>query len=172
MIASSLLNCFDHIVVEHVPRLKNQEANDLAQIASGYKMSKEKLTQLIEIKEKMVLQEPISEQLSMPKLVGADIIPQINDEVKIPQENFEIFAIDNLSDNDWRKPIVEYLRNPTGNVDRKIKYRALSYIIFENDLFKKTSEGILLKCLNEAETYIAISDVHSGTCGLIKQDIK
>ncbi|KAK2370658.1 hypothetical protein QL285_083688 [Trifolium repens] len=160
VITSSLLNGFDHIDIEHVPRLENQEANDLAQIASGYKVSKEKLTQLIEIKEKMVLQEPISEQLSMPKLVGAD-----NDEVKIPQENFEIFAIDNLSDNDWRKPIVEYLRNPTENVDRKIKCRALSYIIFENDLFKKTSEGILLKCLNETEAYIAISDVHSGTCG-------
>ncbi|KAK2444202.1 hypothetical protein QL285_015246 [Trifolium repens] len=164
-IASSLLDCFDHVDIEHVPRLENQEANDLAQIASGYKMSKEKLTQLIEIKEKMVLQEPISEQLSMPKLVGADTIPQINGEMKNPLENFQIFAIDNLSDNDWRKPIVDYLNNPTGNVDRKVKYRALSYIIFENDLFKKTSEGILLKCLNEAEAYIAISDVHSGTCG-------
>ncbi|WJX39864.1 hypothetical protein P8452_27372 [Trifolium repens] len=82
VIASSLLNGFDHIDIEHVPRLENQEANDLAQIASGYKVSKEKLTQLIEIKEKMVLQEPISEQLSMPKLVWAD-----NDEVKIPQED-------------------------------------------------------------------------------------
>ncbi|WJX89440.1 hypothetical protein P8452_71439 [Trifolium repens] len=164
-IASSLLDCFDHVDIEHVPRLENQEANDLAQIASGYKMSKEKLTQLIEIKEKMVLQEPISAQLSIPKLVGADTIPQINGEIKNPLENFQIFAIDNLSDNDWRKPIVDYLKNPTGNVDRKVKYRALSYIIFENDLFKKTSEGILLKCLNEAEAYIAISDVHSGTCG-------
>ena len=77
VMASSLLDCFDHIDIEHIPRLENQEANDLAQIASGYKMSKEKLTQLIEIKEKMVLQEPISEQLSMPKLVGADV-PQDN----------------------------------------------------------------------------------------------
>ncbi|KAK2395721.1 hypothetical protein QL285_057430 [Trifolium repens] len=161
-VASALLDCFDHVYIEHVPRLENQEANDLAQIASGYKMSKEKLTQLIEIKEKMVLQEPISEQLSMPKLVGADTI---NGEIENPLENFQIFAIDNLLDSDWRKPIVDYLKNPTGNVDRKVKYRALSYIIFENDLFKKTSEGVLLKCLNEAEAYIAISDVHSGTCG-------
>ena len=60
---------------------------------------------------------------------------------------------------------MEHLRNPTGNLDRKIKYRALSYVIFENDLFKKTSEGILLKCLNETKVYIAISYFHSGTCG-------
>ncbi|KAK2416228.1 hypothetical protein QL285_038643 [Trifolium repens] len=87
-IASSLLDCFDHVDIEHVPRLNNQEANDFAQIASGYKMSKEKLTQLIEIKEKMVLQEPISAQLSIPKLVGAETIPQINGEIKNPLENF------------------------------------------------------------------------------------
>ncbi|KAK2382471.1 hypothetical protein QL285_070004 [Trifolium repens] len=109
VIASSLLDCFDHVDIEHIPRLENQEANDLAQIASGYKMSKEKLTQLIEIKEKMVLQEPISEQLSMPKLVGADTIPQ--EEIENIHDKLEIFAIDNLSDGDWRKPIVEYQRH-------------------------------------------------------------
>ncbi|KAK2450241.1 hypothetical protein QL285_009370 [Trifolium repens] len=113
----------------------------------------------------MVLQEPISAQLSIPKLVGADTTPQINGEIKNPLENFQIFAIDNLPDNDWRKPIVDYLKSPTGNADRKVKYRALSYVIFENGLFKKTFEGILLKCLNESEAYIAVSDVHSSTCG-------
>jgi hypothetical protein len=46
----------------------------------------------------------------MPKLVGADTIPQINGEMENPHENFQIFAIHNLSDNDWRKPIVDYLR--------------------------------------------------------------
>lgn len=28
-------------------------------------------------------------------------------------ENFDIFSIDDLTDIDWRKPIVEYLENPT-----------------------------------------------------------
>lgn len=35
------------------PRLENQEANDLAHIASGYKVSKDKLEELIEVKEKL-----------------------------------------------------------------------------------------------------------------------
>lgn len=35
----------------------------------------------------------------------------------------------------------------------------------DNELFKKTSEGVLLKCLGESEAYIAVSSVHSGTCG-------
>src|SRR6266487_174365 len=51
--ASQLLLCFDTVDFEHVPRLQNQEANELAQIASGYKVSKEQLYELIEIKEKI-----------------------------------------------------------------------------------------------------------------------
>jgi len=78
---------------------------------------------------------------------------------------FEIFSIDNLSDNDWRKPIVDYLENPVGTVSRKTKYRALSYVIAGNELFKKTVEGVMLKRLNENEAFVAISSVHSGACG-------
>jgi len=32
-------------------------------------------------------------------------------------------------------------------------------------LFKKTAEGVLLRCLNENEALVAISSVHSGACG-------
>lgn len=33
-----------------------------------------------------------------------------------------------------------------------------------NELFKKTLEGILLKCLSESEAYLALSNIHSGAC--------
>ncbi|CAJ2651311.1 unnamed protein product [Trifolium pratense] len=139
VIANALLKHFDSIDIEHVPRIENQEANDLAQIASGYKVSKEKLERLVEIKDKLISHEPMLSELSTPKLGGVN--------------------------GDWRKPIVEYLENPIGNAPRKIKYRASNYVIIGNELFKKTLEGILLKCLSETEAYIAISDVHSGACG-------
>ena len=38
-------------------------------------------------------------------------------------------------------------------------------MIIGNELFKKSPEGVLLKCLSEAEAYLAISDTHSGACG-------
>ncbi|XP_045822028.1 uncharacterized protein LOC123914912 [Trifolium pratense] len=170
VIANTLLKRFDSIDIEHVPRIENQEANDLAQIASGYKVSKEKLEQLVEIKEKLISKEPMQLELSMPKLVGADTShndinnfdPKIDHDV---YDEFQIFVIDNLVNGNWRKPIVEYLENPIGNAPRKIKYRASNYVIIGNELFKKTLEGILLKCVSETEAYIAISDVHSGACG-------
>ena len=48
------------------------------------------------------------------------------------KDSIGVFNIDNLPNNDWRKPIVEFLQNPTGSTDRKIKYKALSYVIMGN----------------------------------------
>jgi propanediol dehydratase large subunit len=43
-----------------VSRIENQEVNDLAQIASRYRVSKEKLEKLIEIKDKLILTNTVS----------------------------------------------------------------------------------------------------------------
>ena len=57
------------------------------------------------------------------------------------------------------------MQNPTAATERKIRYQALSYVLLGSELFKKTPEGVLLKCLSESEAYLALSTVHSGTCG-------
>lgn len=51
--ASSLLAKFDEVELRHVPRIDNQEANDVAHLAYGYKVSKEKLKELVKIKGKL-----------------------------------------------------------------------------------------------------------------------
>ncbi|PNX56422.1 pol polyprotein, partial [Trifolium pratense] len=95
--------------------IKIREANDLAQIASGYKMTKEKLEELVEIKEKLISYEPMPNVSTASEQLGAS-----EQGVK---ENFEgvdlhfdkvmaeIFAIDDLADDDRRKLIVNYLEN-------------------------------------------------------------
>lgn len=60
---------------------------------------------------------------------------------------------------------MEYLENPVGGTDRRIQYRALSYVLLGNELLKKTPEGILLKCMGDTESYLAIYEVYSGACG-------
>jgi len=44
--AIALLKLFDRANIQHVPRIENQEANDLAQIASGYRITEIKLKSL------------------------------------------------------------------------------------------------------------------------------
>ncbi|XP_058722926.1 uncharacterized protein LOC131594741 [Vicia villosa] len=52
--ATKLLERFRVEHISHVPRIENSAANELAQIASGYKVSKDRLGKLIEVKEKEV----------------------------------------------------------------------------------------------------------------------
>lgn len=90
-------------------------------------MEKEKLKDLIEVRGRVKSTKLFPSDLSITRLGSADA------------ENFEILAIDNLTDIDWRRPIVKYLEDPTGSTDRKIKYRSLSYVFMGNELFKKTA---------------------------------
>ncbi|XP_058775090.1 uncharacterized protein LOC131649344 [Vicia villosa] len=140
-----LLEKFDYVEIMHVPRSDNYVANELAQIASGYKVPKDKLEKMIEVKEKET-HDALDKigKLSIPKLGGVEDKINENGNLNI----VEIFAIDNMADSDWRNSLVQYLNNPVGGTDRKIKYRALNYVILGNELYKKTAEGVLLKCLS------------------------
>lgn len=154
VIANRLIKCFDFVDIQHVPRLVEiKKENELAQIASIDKVSKKKLKDLIE-----VIRRVKSTKLSHSDLITTKLR-------LVDPENFEIFPIENLTDIDWRRTMVEYLENPTGSTNRKIKYKYLSYVIIGNELFKKTPKCILLKCLGENEAYLAISNVHSRSCG-------
>jgi len=129
--ASALLKRFTHVEVQHIPRTENQEAYDLAQTASGYKVSKEQMQEVIEIRNKRSSREVPSKKLLIPKLGGVEASDGHAEGLNL----VEIFVINNLTDDDWRKPIVNYLENPDGITCRKIKYRALSYVIVGNELF-------------------------------------
>ena len=111
-----LLREFPHVSFQHVPRAQNQEANRLAQSASGYR----------------VIQEILSNE---------------------------------ASDNDWRIEIVDYLRNPSQKVTRKLRYKSTKYVLLDDQLYYKTIDGALLKCLNQEEAKVLMGEVHEGICG-------
>lgn len=130
VIENRLLQRFEYVDIKHIPRLKNQEANSLAQTASEYKVSKEKLEKLIEILGKV-----LTIILSSSNLQNSSM-------EYVNEESFEVLAIDSLEDTDWRSPMINYLKNPIANADRKIKYRALSYVLMGNELFKMSQYNI------------------------------
>lgn len=61
-----------------MPQIKNQEVGDLSQIALWYKVSKEKLEDLIEVKDKSILTRVFSPELSKSKLVGVEELRNLN----------------------------------------------------------------------------------------------
>ena len=110
-----LLKEFPHISLQHIPRAQNQEANRLAQSASGYRVFQEILS---------------SETLT----------------------------------NDWRVEIAEYLKNPSQKVTRKLRYKSTEYVLLDDQLYYKTADGVLLKCLNHEEAKVLMGEIHEGIC--------
>lgn len=70
--SSFLLRIFDEVDIKHVPWFENQEANDLAQTAYGYRVSKERLEELVGVKENLISINPFPFVFIKFKLVGVD----------------------------------------------------------------------------------------------------
>jgi hypothetical protein len=87
------------------------------------------------------------------------------------RENKEVFAIDvyafgsDLAEDDWRKEIVDYLENPSQKVSRKLRYKAIKFVILYERLYYKSMDGVLLQCLGQEEVKRMMSEVHDGLCG-------
>jgi ribonuclease HI len=89
----------------------------------------------------------------------------------IPRENQEVFANDvcvfgsDLAEDDWRTEIVDYLENPSRKVSRKLRYKAVKFVLLDRRLFYKSLDGVLLQCLGQEEVKKMTSEVHDGLCG-------
>jgi ribonuclease HI len=114
-----LIAQFRYINFYWIQRIQNSEANDLAQMASGYK----------------------------------DMV----DEAGLP--------INMLDQGDWRADIFNYLKDSARGAPKKIRYRAMRYVLIGDDLFYRTLKGLLLKCLGPIESNQILHEVHEGTCG-------
>ena len=97
IIANRLLKKFKYANIKHVPRVKNQEANDLAQIASRYKVNKEKLEELVKVRGKAT-----TTRLSLTDLKSTQLR-------YTNEDTFKVLVTNTLEDTDWRIPIVNYL---------------------------------------------------------------
>ena len=68
--------------------------------------------------------------------------------------------------NDWRAPIIGYLQNPSQPTERKVRRQALKYVVLDETLYRRTIEGLLLRCLGPEEANVATGEVHDGLCGM------
>jgi len=52
-----------------------------------------------------------------------------------------------VSADDWRKEIIDYLKDPSRKVKRRVRFQATKYVLLEEELYYRTIDGVLLKCL-------------------------
>jgi hypothetical protein len=75
------------------------------------------------------------------------------------------FSVQFLKTGDWRADIFNYLKDPARGSPRKIRHKAMKYVLIGDDMFYRTLEGLLLKCLGPTEANRLLHEVHEGACG-------
>ncbi|XP_043700029.1 uncharacterized protein LOC122650699 [Telopea speciosissima] len=137
--ARGLADGFQDVIVWHVPQLRNQAANGLAQATSGVGLPEGSMESTFVIKRRVQ---------SSIRMMGVTEVCYIQD-----------------THPDWRTPIMQYLSNPGPSFDRQICDRAARYVLIGEDLYKKGKDDLLLKCVSLNEAMLVMAEVHEGICG-------
>ena len=66
---------------------------------------------------------------------------------------------------DWRTPLLRYLRDPSAKIDKSVRRSIFKYVLHNDELYQRTAEDFLLKCLGSDQARVAMGEVHEGICG-------
>jgi hypothetical protein len=88
----------------------------------------------------------------------------------VDKEKIEPMEYDSVKDGsmiqtDWRLPLLERIRDPGKIMNRKVKQQVLKYTSLDDDLYRRTIDGMLLNCLGEKQAKVAVREVHDRICG-------
>jgi hypothetical protein len=137
-----IISCMDEFVIYHVPREENSRANALAQQASGYNVQKRNFqehkpllaTECFALEALVRPTQPtaltgdtgltdVTEQSDRSSKSGPVRGTSLTDDHdrsdRSPDKNSSSVFLDKNEVEDWRKPLVDYLHNPSSFVDRK-----------------------------------------------------
>jgi ribonuclease HI len=140
----NLLSKFSNVYIEHILREKNFAANELAQVASGIKLTDG-------IQERILKVERRS-------------LPSVHDR-GWPMEVSTATMSKPSIDLDWRKPLIQYLENPNQNTDKRTRFRALNFFLRNKELRRRGEDGVDFMCVFGREAKRLMREIHSGTCG-------
>ncbi|XP_071920668.1 uncharacterized protein [Coffea arabica] len=100
------------------------------------------------------------------------IPPMFDEEGDGKEENtYHIFVYE-IEKEDWRHLIIDYLnhgklpKNPKKKID--IRRRVPRFIYYKGTLYRRSFDGVFLRCLGEDEVVQAMEEAHSGICAMNK----
>ncbi|KAG8478222.1 hypothetical protein CXB51_028151 [Gossypium anomalum] len=136
-----LLEEFDDITFNYIPRYENQITDALATLASLIRVNKEEEMRPIQMS---IFEAPAS-------------CCNIEEEEK--------------DDNPWYQDILRYVRDrkypeqATENDKRTLRRLACDYVLDGDILYKRRKDQVLLRCVDAVEAKLILEEVHEGVCG-------
>ena len=141
LVATQLLSYWGtEISASHIPREANAIANEMAQLALWSTIQERKFEGNIEVQRR-----------NLPSILERGF------SLDVMTEEVEI--------EDWRTPILRYLKDPSFPTKNEDRRRATKYVLWGENLLRKTPYGLMLKCLGEEESMRVMAEVHEGICG-------
>jgi hypothetical protein len=61
--------------------------------------------------------------------------------------------------------LLRYLHDPIAKVDKSVRRSAFKYVLNNDELYLRTAEDLLLKCLGFDQVRVAMDEVHEGIYG-------
>ena len=62
------------------------------------------------------------------------------------------------------------MEDPSKKVSRKIRFQATKYVLLEGELYYRTIDGVLLKCLSKEDSKVLMGEIHEGVSSIGFQD--
>ena len=97
--------------------------------------------------------------------VDSPVTSSVNSLKKLPNRP-DIASSDVGADlEDWRTPLLRYLRDPSSKIDKGVWQSAFEYVLHNDELYRRTTEDLLLNCVGSDQARVAMGEVHEGICG-------
>ncbi|KAL0400702.1 UNVERIFIED_CONTAM: hypothetical protein Slati_4100100 [Sesamum latifolium] len=132
-----LMANFDKCVVQQIPRNENERANALSKFGAMVSGIRNRRVTII-IKE-----YPAIGEVEEMQVVG--------------------------DGRSWKSNLTRYLKEGTLPNDpsqaKRIKFKAAKFTLIGDELYKRTIDGPLLKCLGEEKAQYVLKEIHEGSCG-------
>ena len=146
-LVDEILSHFKYFQIENIPRNSNRLADAMASAASltPIEIEGKETTFTIKNLETSVIAKENSKMVSMARIVGYEVSP-------------------------WYQHIYKYLKDDIidTKLDRKEQVRmkrlATRYVIIRDVLYKRSFNGILLRCLLNEDVDTTLEHVHGGAC--------
>ncbi|XP_070036923.1 uncharacterized protein [Nicotiana tomentosiformis] len=145
--AKKLMGWIGDVIIQHFPRKENKKADALAALASSLTLPNQ-------------AQDAICQKW---------VVLQPNEGKSGENELEHLVAVSEAEKEVWRQPIIDYLSYGIlpENLRRRTKIHghAPRFLYYKDTLYRRSFEGVLLRCLGDDEALQALQEAHSGVYG-------
>jgi hypothetical protein len=134
---------FEGLEFHHVERDRNTAADALSKLGSS---------------RTQVLPGVFVQEVSRPS-ISVDRVEECN-----------TLSQSESNSDDWREPIIRYIRNEKElddkNTAERIARQSAHYTLIGETLYRRGASGVLMKCILSATGKQLLDEVHAGQCGV------